>query len=135
MAYKTYWSIPGLQGGGFPKEEELLSYSFGHGMAGQLATGGSKESRTSGNHDVTVMRPGDSNTGRLVHAAISSMHLGEIKFWSTQQKDKTILTVVKYTFKDCIITVVKPHGSHTGEDPVDEVSFNFGDYEIEYGKH
>ncbi len=114
MAYNVYLSIPSLERDGFPKKSEVHSYHWGHSQSGSLKM-----------NDFSVVRNTDEQSPLLFAACAHGTNLSDMKIFVTKGTDKTIETVVTYTFESCYISSIRPAGGGGDNIPLEEVSVNF----------
>lgn len=131
MAYKAYWTIENWKPR-FPEKQPVLSYSFGHTSPQALGVG--RDGFRTEFKDFIVTRQMDKYSALFSSAAISGTHLGSIVLLITTGTGKSLHTVVKYTFENCIVAGYVPGSSTGGELPTEAVTINYLSAKIEMSK-
>lgn len=139
MAFDAYMEIQGIKGDSTDDSHKqwIELQAFSHGVA--QSTGGSSSAQ--GAHaggradhlDFSVVKKLDSSSPALFMHCSSGKHIPQVVIEMCRALgDKTVF--MKYTFKDVLISAVRPSGSTEGKDliPLEEVAMRYGEIHLEY---
>ena len=113
---------------------EVLSYSHcvSQLAAGAVGSGGSRTAERSEHCDFSIVKTLDKASPKLALFCCNAGHIPVVRFELCRAVDKQ--KFMEYTFRDVIITSVRPEssieGGHTR--PLEEVSFSYGKIEWTY---
>ena len=132
MAYKAYWTIESWKSK-FPERQPILSYSFGTSIPSVRLTGG-RDNYQPTFKDFTITREMDKYSALFSSAAVSGAHLGNIVMLITTGTGKSLHTVVKYTFENCIVSSWVPGPNGGPNIPTEAITINYQSAKIEMSK-
>jgi type VI secretion system secreted protein Hcp len=139
MAYDCFLKVEGVKGDSTDAVHkewmEVMSYSHGVSQApgGTLSAQGALTGARADHQDFSIVKRLDSASPTLFLLLCSGKGIKEVILELCRATgDKT--TFMKYTFKNCIVSGLRPGGSGSSEDPLpmEEVSFRYSEIHLEY---
>ena len=135
MATDIFCQIDGIKGESTDKDHkdwiELLSFSWGMSqpVSAASATGGRGAERVDIS-DFSVMKTSDASSPHLMQACCDGRHINKvvIKLCQAGGEKHPYMT---YSLENVIVSTVQPSSSG-GDKPIENVTFNFGKYTVEY---
>ena len=132
MASNTYWSIKELEDKGFPRSEELVSYSFASPTPHVSGSGGGTAYPLARVKELPLIRAYDGNSVLLLDASISGQLFDVVSIWSVSMSGKTVLAKLKFNLKKCIIIAMHAAVLGSGGKMVGQLRLNFESIDQEH---
>jgi type VI secretion system secreted protein Hcp len=133
MAVDVFLKIPGIDGESHDSkhknEIEVLSWSWGVSQTGTSSAGGGAGAGKANFQDFSFMHSFDKASPKLMLACATGEHIKEATMVVRKAgKDQQEYMIVKMT--DVLVSHVQPSGS--SEVPMESVSFNYSQIDIDY---
>jgi type VI secretion system secreted protein Hcp len=125
--------IPGESGDAKHKDEiQVLSFSFGESQAGTMAFGGGGGAGKVQMQDFHFMMNVNKASPKLFLACANGEHI-KTAVLTARKAGKDQQDYLKVNFKDLLVSSFQTNGdAHANSLPVDSISLNFAEIEIEY---
>jgi type VI secretion system secreted protein Hcp len=137
MAFDAYLKIDGIQGESMDSkhkdEIEVHSFSWGATQTGTSEYGSGGGAGRSQVHDFNFVHKIDKASPLLFQKLVQGEHIAKADFFVRKAGGEQ-LEYLKYKFKDVLVSSIRPGGMSNGSDeiPLEEVSLNFAEVEVEY---
>ena len=125
--------IPGESGDSKHKDEiQVLSFSFGESQAGTMAFGGGGGAGKVQMQDFHFMMNVNKASAKLFLACATGEHIKNATL-TARKAGKDQQDYLKVTFTDLLVSSYQTNGdAHANSLPVDSISLNFAEIEVEY---
>jgi len=136
MAFDIFLEIDGIPGESTDAKHqnqiEVLSYS--HGLSQSVtsrSSGGAGSGERCDHGDFTITHTLDKASPKLVDALCKGTHISKVTVYLCRATgDKT--EYMRYEMEDVLVSSVQTGGSGSGDIPVEQVSFNYGQIKWNY---
>jgi type VI secretion system secreted protein Hcp len=139
MSFDAYLQVEGIKGDSTDDahaewiEVDGFNHTVSQATGGKGSAQGAHAGGRADHGDFTVIKKLDSASPALFLHCCSGKHIPNITIEMCRAMgEKT--TFMKYTFKDVIVSSVRPSGAADGSDliPQEEVTFRYGEVHLEY---
>lgn len=135
MAVDMFLKIDGIKGESFDEkhkdEIDVLAWSWGSSQSGNTHTGGGGGAGKVNVQDISFTKYVDKATPLLLKACCNGQHIKEVNLVVRKAGEKP-LEYLKIKLSDCLVSSLSTGGSG-GEDRLTEnISINFGKFQMTY---
>lgn len=139
MSFDGFIQVQGIKGDSSDSahkdwiEIQAFSHSITQSTGGAASAQGTHAGGRVDHGDFSIVKRLDTSSAPLFLHCCTAKPIPEVKVQLCRAMgEKT--TFMEYTFKDVIVSSVKPSGSTSGEDliPLEEVSFRYGEIHLAY---
>lgn len=134
MAFRCIIKIDGIQGTSALKDGWIDVLSFQWGVTNNVKAWEAAPSGTATVNDFTITKRIDPSSPDIFTNSVNGKKISKIEVSLVQASgDKDPKEFANYTFETCYLTSVSPAGKPSGDDPTEDVTFNYAKASYGYG--
>jgi type VI secretion system secreted protein Hcp len=135
MAVDMFLKIEGIKGeshdNSHKDEIDVLAWSWGASQSGNTHTGGGGGAGKVNVQDISVTKYVDKSSPLLLKACCNGQHIAEMNLVVRKAGEKP-LEYMKVKFNDCLVSAVSTGGSGGQDRLTENISINFGKFQVTY---